>query len=189
MTSVPLPKEPTHFFERAPWNRCWLSVLFAAFFAAIDYRTGPYILFPVLYVLPVMLMAWNCHWKLAIGLAFALSVARISFQFHWQFPWGEGVTVLNATLQFGVLVLLASLTSRLANATRSLRERVRTLEGILPICSFCKAICDEEGHWQKMESYVSKRSEAQFSHGVCPDCAARHYSKAPGAARPGNPTA
>lgn len=177
MTSVPLPKEPTHFFERAPWNSCWLSVAFAAFFAAIDFYTGPYILFPALYVLPVMLMAWNCHWKWAIGLAVGLSLARFSFQFYWQSPWGKGVAVLNVILQCGVLVLLASLTARLANATQSLRERVQTLEGILPICSFCKAICDEEGQWQRMELYLSKRSEAQFSHGICPDCAAKHYGK------------
>ncbi len=179
MTSVPLPKEPLHFFERAPWNRCWLSVAFAVFFAVIDYLSGPYLLFPVLYVLPVMLMAWNCHWRLAIGLALILSGARYAFQFYWQFPLGEVVTLLNAILQCGVLVLLVTLTARLANATRSLRERLRTLEGILPICSFCKAICDEEGHWQRMETYVSKRSEAQFSHGVCPDCAAKHYAHDP----------
>ena len=53
--------------------------------------------------------------------------------------------------------------------------KVNQLEGILPICSFCKKIRDEEGHWHQMEAYVTHRSQAQFSHGVCPDCGRKHY--------------
>ena len=53
--------------------------------------------------------------------------------------------------------------------------KVKQMEGILPICSFCKRIRDEDGHWQVMESYISTRSEAQFSHGLCPDCAKTRY--------------
>jgi PAS domain S-box-containing protein len=52
---------------------------------------------------------------------------------------------------------------------------VRTLRGLLPVCAFCKDIRDESGEWQQMEVYVSKRSEARFSHGVCPSCLTKHY--------------
>lgn len=54
--------------------------------------------------------------------------------------------------------------------------KVKELEGILPICSFCKKIRDETDSWQVMETYISKHSEAKFSHGLCPDCAKKHYS-------------
>ena len=50
------------------------------------------------------------------------------------------------------------------------RQEVRTLRGILPTCSHCKKIRDEHGDWLAIESYISQRSEAQFSHGLCPDC-------------------
>lgn len=53
--------------------------------------------------------------------------------------------------------------------TRAMRE-VKTLKGIIPICSYCKSIRDEEGAWDAMESYISKHSDALFSHGICPKC-------------------
>ena len=48
--------------------------------------------------------------------------------------------------------------------------RVKQLEGILPICMYCKKIRNEEEKWQQMEVYISQHSEANFSHGLCPEC-------------------
>lgn len=48
---------------------------------------------------------------------------------------------------------------------------VRVLSGLLPICSHCKKIRDDQGYWKRLEEYVEKHSQAQFSHGICPDCA------------------
>lgn len=48
--------------------------------------------------------------------------------------------------------------------------KVKELEGIIPICSYCKKIRDDESVWQQMETYISAHSEALFSHGVCPEC-------------------
>lgn len=56
-------------------------------------------------------------------------------------------------------------------------SRIRTLQGILPICSFCKKILDDREVWRQMEEYVSAHSEAQFSHGVCPECMKEMYPK------------
>ncbi len=56
----------------------------------------------------------------------------------------------------------------------SLKE-VKTLRGILPICSSCKRIRDDKGYWNQVESYIKTHSDAQFSHGLCPDCAKRLY--------------
>jgi len=73
------------------------------------------------------------------------------------------------------------LREREAALERVLRERdaalaeVKTLRGMLPICGFCKAIRDENGEWQSMETYISKHSQAQFSHGFCPACGEKHY--------------
>lgn len=53
---------------------------------------------------------------------------------------------------------------------KSLAE-VKTLSGLLPICAVCKKIRDDSGYWHQVESYVSDRSDADFSHGYCPDCA------------------
>lgn len=55
------------------------------------------------------------------------------------------------------------------------REKVKILQGLLPICSSCKKIRDEKGHWRPLEAYISEKSEADFTHGVCPECMARLY--------------
>ena len=54
-------------------------------------------------------------------------------------------------------------------------SKVKALEGILPICASCKMIRDENGAWNQIETYIRDRSEAQFSHGICPDCAKKLY--------------
>ncbi len=52
---------------------------------------------------------------------------------------------------------------------------IKILRGILPVCSFCKKIRDENNQWSTMESYISSHSEAQFSHSFCPECGRKHY--------------
>ncbi len=54
-------------------------------------------------------------------------------------------------------------------------SRVRTLEGLIPICSECKRIRDDDGYWQEVEAYVRTRTPAEFTHGLCPECARRLY--------------
>lgn len=54
-------------------------------------------------------------------------------------------------------------------------NEIRTLKGIVPICSSCKKIRDDKGFWNQIETYVRDHSEAEFSHGLCPDCATTLY--------------
>lgn len=54
-------------------------------------------------------------------------------------------------------------------------ETIKTLQGILPICSSCKKIRDDKGYWNQLEAYISQHSEAEFSHGICPECAKKLY--------------
>lgn len=49
-------------------------------------------------------------------------------------------------------------------------HEIKTLKGIIPICSYCKKIRDEEGSWEQLESYITQHSAAHFSHGICPEC-------------------
>lgn len=58
---------------------------------------------------------------------------------------------------------------------QSALEEIKTLRGIIPICSFCKMIRDDQGFWNKVEVYVKEHSEAVFSHSLCPKCTHKHY--------------
>jgi CheY-like chemotaxis protein len=58
---------------------------------------------------------------------------------------------------------------------QSALARIKTLEGILPICSYCNKIRDENGIWKQLETYISNHSSAEFSHGICPTCIQRYH--------------
>jgi hypothetical protein len=83
--------------------------------------------------------------------------------------------ILNGLTRLGILFFFTWLVAKLSQQTQALRARVRTLEGILPTCSFCKNIRDEDGQWHQMEAYVARRTEVRFTHGVCPECTNHHY--------------
>ncbi len=63
----------------------------------------------------------------------------------------------------------------LINELQMALKEIKTLRGILPICSACKKIRDDQGYWNRLEAYLYKHSEATFSHGLCPDCARKLY--------------
>jgi DNA-binding response OmpR family regulator len=64
---------------------------------------------------------------------------------------------------------------KLNTELNSALARIKSLEGILPICSYCSKIRDEEGGWHQLETYISKHSSAEFSHGICPTCMRRYH--------------
>jgi RNase P subunit RPR2 len=57
-------------------------------------------------------------------------------------------------------------------------HEVKTLSGLLPICAQCKKIRDDEGYWTQLEGYISERTSATFTHGICPHCADALYPAA-----------
>jgi PAS domain S-box-containing protein len=67
------------------------------------------------------------------------------------------------------LFLIQELSQALAN--------VKSLRGLLPICSSCKKIRDDHGYWNQLESYLAEHTEAEFTHGICPDCKAQLKSE------------
>lgn len=64
---------------------------------------------------------------------------------------------------------------RLITELRQSLDHVKVLRGLLPICMNCKKIRDDQGYWQKLEVYIRQNSEAEFSHGLCPECAQKLY--------------
>lgn len=78
---------------------------------------------------------------------------------------------LRARVHVGFRVL--KMQERLHHQVTELQEaldHVQRLEGMLPICSYCKKVRDDHDYWQQVETYMSKRAGVQFTHGICPDC-------------------
>ncbi len=86
------------------------------------------------------------------------------------FDWRE----LRARVANGarIAALQQSLTARVDELQDAL-SNVRRLSGLLPMCSYCKRIRDDDDYWQKLEAYLSTHTDAEITHGICPDCFAR----------------
>jgi len=78
---------------------------------------------------------------------------------------------LRLLVRFGLFLCLGLLICWLGQKLHASQRRVRVLSGLLPICAWCKRIRDEKEHWEQLEVYIHEHSEAQFTHGLCPDCA------------------
>lgn len=88
----------------------------------------------------------------------------------------RGITI--AMARHDDLMKLAQLNRQLQENNEKLSKalaEIKTLQGIIPICMYCKKIRDDVGAWNQVEKYVSEHSGAQFSHGICPECLEKHY--------------
>ena len=70
------------------------------------------------------------------------------------------------------------LQNALSDRIRELQEaiaQIKNLRGIIPICSYCHKIRNDQESWERLEKYIGEHSEAEFSHGICPDCVKKHF--------------
>lgn len=108
------------------------------------------------------------------------------------YPNMDGQVLLGDSLTLADSEVLRSMTrlnSEVVNLGRDLARKnrelqraldeIRVLQGILPICMHCKRIRDDDGSWQQLEAYISARSDAMFSHGLCNACLDEHYPPNP----------
>lgn len=139
----------------------------------VNLSTGPMLMFPIMFVLPVALSALFCSARLAYALAAALPLGTFIISYFVETPANLAVTAINAGVRIAVLCILAFLAARTAH----LNQEIKILRGRLPICMWCKNIRQPDGSWQKLETYIVANSEADFTHGLCPDCMETHYGK------------
>ena len=149
--------------------------LLALFVLAIDYWTGPFIRFPILYLFPIVLTSWINGLRWGLVLAVTMPLIHLSFSKFWITPFALFDAGINTCIRIVVFIGFAYLVNKVCIQKRELEKEILTLKGILPICSFCKRIRDQEGNWESLEGYITKRSDAKFSHGLCPECAKKNY--------------
>lgn len=92
-------------------------------------------------------------------------------------PWGLAFMILSALLGvfWGKIKQADKEKSVVIAELKKALEEIKTLSGFLPICASCKKIRDDQGYWKQIEVYISEHSEAEFSHGICPECAQKLY--------------
>jgi len=147
----------------------WISLSVVILIA--DYATGPFIQFPILFVFPVALATAGQGKALGASVGAVLPLLRLSFYAEWPLPSSWALEIVDTLIDVVILVATAFLIDRIVRQERE----IQVLEGLLPVCSFCKRIRDENGEWRQMEVYIAARSGARFSHTFCRECGQRHY--------------
>ena len=168
----------------------WLALLtIIPILAWIDWVTGVEFNFFDFYLLPVSLAAWY------LGLGSSVIVAVISalvwfgvdamsghaHSTHFYAVWNTMIRFCSfLTIGWSVQKIRTLLIKEReqAEALRRSLSEIRLLEGLIPICAQCKKIRDAAGTWQHLEAYIGEHSNAQFSHGYCPECARKVLEEA-----------
>jgi glucose-6-phosphate-specific signal transduction histidine kinase len=157
-------------------------VLIICFLGWIDWQTGYELNFFVFYFIPVIIAAWFYGIQLTIAIsimcAFVWFVAdKLSghnYTSNILAIWNTFIRLSSFViigLSICKITILLQLEKNKADDLRKALLEIKMLESFLSICSVCKKIRNEEGNWQQLESYISKHSGTEFSHGYCPECA------------------
>lgn len=137
------------------------------------------------YIAVILLTLWSQQ-RMMIYLAGILCSLLTVLGFFYSPPGGEmWKVIVNRSLALYAIWVTAILVDlwkkeeeirekALAERERAINE-LKVLRGYLPICASCKKIRDDEGSWQQIESYIRDNSEAEFSHGICPECSKKLY--------------
>ncbi len=114
-------------------------------------------------------------------LLFGVSAVIFDFSAVWDTEWW----IWHTTRLIAYFVALLSIFAiykniekqkeNIFNELEDALKNIKVLKGFLPICASCKNIRDDKGYWQQIESYIRDHSEAEFSHGICPECAEKLY--------------
>ncbi len=130
----------------------------------LDLFTGKYLLFPILFVIPVVLSAWYCGARLAYALAILLPVGRFFIAALYDLPSPLVFIAANALVRIAVLVLIVYLVRKLVGQTRALEKRV---DELAKICAWSRTI-EYQGQWISFEEYLLRRFNIESTHGMSP---------------------
>lgn len=126
-----------------------------------------------------VLAAYEHVADLDIGLVAKINLSEIRAPFIRAFIAivliGIMISALGVSIFIGITNPMINAMKKTIEDLQSALKRVKQLSGLLPICASCKKIRDDKGYWNQIESYIRTRSEADFSHSICPDCAKKLY--------------
>jgi hypothetical protein len=143
----------------------------------VDYVTGYELGFFLFYFLPIAIAAW----KVGLTSSYLISILSSIVWFLSDISSHPYSSVLfafwNAGMQLSCFLIIAYSTFKIQcllrekyETSRARLSQVKTLSGLIPICAGCKTIRDDKGDWRRIEEYIEERTNAEFTHGLCPEC-------------------
>jgi ABC-type sugar transport system permease subunit len=144
-----------------------------------------FIIFQNLFYFPIIIA---CVYYTKRGLVFSAVLAVIYFFLTLAFTRDSSI-LLQAFIRVIIFILVAGVITYLSlmhkktlaekealvKELHGALDKINTLSGLIPICSWCKKIRNDQGYWQTVEHYIAEHSQAEFTHGMCPDCAKKYF--------------
>ena len=165
-----------------------LGLVLVVFIAWVDFLTGFAVSLSVFYLIPISLVVWYVGRTtgIIVGGLSAIVWLLVEMLSDLSLP-ATFLPYWHAVMRLAFFLIVIWLLDGRQRAERE-REKlieelqealasVKTLRGLLPICSSCKKVRDDRGYWNQIESFVRERSEAAFSHSICPECEKKLYSE------------
>jgi hypothetical protein len=166
------------------WRILVITGLAACIFAS-DILTPKGVSGEALYAGLVLIALWSPRpllIKLVATGTSALTILGFFLSSPGNLVW---MAIVNRVLAISAIWVTASLAllhhretrdrERLIQQLQEALAQVKTLRGLLPICASCKKVRDDRGYWSQIETYIGNHSEAEFTHGICPECAKKLY--------------
>jgi len=172
-----------------PTASCVGAAIFTLMLGIVDWASGYELQFFVFYFVPVAFAAWSC----GAARAYVIAVLGAAVWFladlfsghpysHWSYGvWNTTVRLVNfVVIAFSISRIREMLSAqyKINDERQTALSEVKTLTGLLPICASCKKIRNDSGYWQKLEEYLEKHTDVQFTHGLCQECMARTLAEA-----------
>lgn len=173
------------FFRRHPsLSSLAIAGVWTVLVAWLDVATGLQLKLGPFYLMPVLLVAWHGGWipglLTALVTAFAWRGTEVIWHpaplANWILFWDAFIHLLSFVGVAWFVSWARSLVLRekaLVHDLSQLLAEVKELEGLLPMCAWCKKVRDDQGYWQQLETYIQTHSKADWTHGICPDCVGR----------------
>jgi len=177
----------------------WLGITaIIVVFGITDYYTGVELHFFAFYFIPVSIAAW----RLGLIPSIITSVLSATVWFVADYYAGHEYTlqvfaIWNTIIRLCSFLIIGGTVSRIHDMLQKEKEistrlqttlnQIKVLEGILPICASCKKIRNTNGKWQQIEEYIIQHSQAEFTHGLCPQCGRKLLEEAGIAPEPAQP--
>lgn len=186
MQFPPLLSRPGKLIE--PLSKPMLILLTIALLVLIgagDYATGIEYTFLPFYFIPIALASWYISRRAGYFTALSSAIIWTIVDYFGRASITVVLATWNILIQYTLFVVFATIVSRIKEIMNEYRQvntqlqqalnEVKQLSGLLPICSWCKRIRDERGEWHQIEAFIADHSEADFSHGICPDCLQKNF--------------
>jgi len=138
-----------------------------------------------LYTPLVLITLWSASRRFTLIVTVGASILTVVGLFYPLYGGANWLAVTNRVLSLitiwvaAILVLLHKQAEKerdvLVRQLQDALANIKTLHGLLPICSSCKKIRDDHGYWNQVETYIGAHSDVEFTHGLCPECIEKLY--------------